>query len=438
MRWYESAEKSLVGLAVTYGATIIDEAELRAEDFYHVAHQEIWRACLALHEAGKPVDLTLIHGELARVGKLKAVDAVIDDSISAHGLPALVEDYAAEVRKASLTRRVCMELSEVMHKGKSGLLEGEDLVGEALRVTSVLSTASPSKARGIGDCAELAVLEMQKMQMRKDAGEAIVSGLPTGLTDLDEILGGIPTGVVTILGGRPSMGKSALARGIAAHIAGQGLGVHVFSMEDTASDYAKRQLADGAHVDLGRLHKLALGRSDLTSIAGEGDRLRSLNGHWLVDDVAGLSSSQVAARVRRHKREIKTRLVVVDYAQLMNEPDAPSGDKGMSVGLAAERLQRLAREEDLAVVLLSQLNRECDKRPDKRPMLEQVANVVIFCYRDEVYNPETKERGVGEILIRKNKNGGTGHARLAWDGPTATYRNLARRDYTQPRYEAEY
>jgi replicative DNA helicase len=266
-------------------------------------------------------------------------------------------------------------------------------------------------------------------------------GLSTGLPDLDRLTGGVRVGGLVILAGRPSMGKSALARTIAATTARSGAGgVHVFSLEDGSEDYALRQVADDARIDLERL---SAGRFESGEAGGAAWAVANLRGlPWLVDSDSGISAQEIASRVRRHKRELNTKLVVVDYVQLLVDKRIPRHEKRLQVDVASEDLRTLAAQEGVAIVLISQLSRKVDERPNKRPILsdlresgglEQIADQVLFCYRGEYYEPDNAElHGLAEIIVRKNKHGRSNFAvDVAFDNPTATFRPLAHHQRSQ-------
>jgi len=248
---------------------------------------------------------------------------------------------------------------------------------------------------------------------------------------------------VTIVAGRPSHGKSSLTRTIADNANLAGCGVHVFSPEDRKNTYGMRLLADRSRVDLGRLRTMkGVTKGELNAIMDAANGVYQRR-NWLVDDSAGLTSAQMAMRIRRRRRGNQTRLVVVDYIQLVRESARDMKD---SVGLSIKNLAQVARDENVAMLVLSQLSRDVERRIDKRPQLsdlretgelEQVAESVVFVMQPTKYlNPEStgdseemeKWTGKGLAIVAKHKNSSTGQAVLAWDGPTATYRDLATHD----------
>lgn len=432
-----TAEQLAVGMALTGQHVVPDDW---TPDAFHSPPLRL--LATAIHElraVGSP------HGFEEVLGYLRGQDRLEP----AGGQSAVLELYVAgkqctwralpdvwdQVVDAWGTRRVRLALGEAMQLADR--LGYDELISLCYETLSKCGLSRGDSAQSI----EQVIRETAKaMQLRSERGG--LDGIGTGFPDLDDMTGGIGEGQVCIVAGRPSMGKSAIARSFADYASSQGHGVHVFSLEDTAESYGMRCLADHAGVDLGALRVIGptTPRHILEQTMQAASRLYSRPQNWLIDDTAGLSSGQIGQRVRKHRPRLGTKLVVIDYVQLIREKDA-SG-KMDEVSMAAESLVRLARDERVAIVLLSQLSRACEQRPDKRPLLsdlretgvlEQVAHQVLLCYRPEYYmGKDDKDtlrlRGKGAVIVAKNKNGRTGEAWLKWDASTATYRNLSRRE----------
>jgi replicative DNA helicase len=427
---YDSAEQALLGAVILEGDGAYDAAAVEPGDFFNLRHQKIWGAMRDLRELGQPAgDVQLLESALAEdldpVGGLAYLA-----SLTAATVPSHVSEYSRLVRKAALTRRVQLALSELT----SSDLEGSELLAEVLDRVRRLTVDLDDPARTMAEAAVETRDELTEAVARKEAGEGCW-GLSTGYADVDDLLGGLQRGVVTILAGRPSMGKSALARSFAANVVAAGYGAHVFSLEDSRRSYTLRQLSDTGSVPLKRFQTLDLKYGDVESVGRAVSMLRERR-RWLIDDTAALGASEIALRVRKHKPEVDTALVVVDYGQLIREPDIPPNELRVQLEVATKRLVELARTEDICVLLLSQLSRACETRPNKRPILsdlresgnlEQDAYAVMFLYLDEKYNEESEDRGVAELLLRKNKNGSTGTVKLAFDADTATFKTFSPR-----------
>jgi replicative DNA helicase len=431
-RFYSpEAERSILTACMLLGGEAVARAELADEAFFDPKHRVVWQAINRLAVENKQPDPVLVLDELERIGKVGIVGGIgfLSDLMAETPTGTNVEHYAAIVRDLHLQREVRVAIGDLISDASKNERNGAAMLESLYEIASRLAKqVGGDVGKSIGDWTKLALSRLEKLA-QTDGGATF--GISTGLEDLDEILGGLMPGNVTILGGRPSMGKSALARTIADGINARGIGVHVFSVEDSGESYALRALADHGRLDLARLMKGQVQRGDMEPLQRATGELFERRAWW-VDDVTGVSAEQIALRVRRLKRELGTQLVVVDYLQLLVEPKAR--DKMEEVSRAAESLARLARSEGVAVLALSQLSRDCERRPDKRPIaadlretgvLEQIAYAICFCYRDEVYDPRSPDAGVAEVLVRKNKNGRTGTVKLRWDGPSTAFRPLS-------------
>ncbi len=421
--WHRESEMAVIGAALCKPETYY-EAELRPSDFFDPKHRKIWSAMgdiLARGEVLEPGTVELELGEWAdKVGGI----AYLSECVSAAGMA--VEVYAREIREAALTRTVQERLSQVQRSGA----RGEELLG----LVAEISTITPRKADPAEGMTEMALARFKRLCAMADKvrrNEPLELGVPTGIDDLDYALGGgLPFGAVTILGGRPSDGKSALARGIASHAVRSGFPTHYFSLEDDKAALTDRELADRARINLFRLRRGELGRDDVYRLAAAADELARVGGSWLVDDDPSASAVQIALRVRRHLKTLRTRLVVVDYIQLVQ---AEGETRKARVDRAIEVLVDLARKEDLAVLVLSQLGRlsEKESRPPRLSDLkesgdlEQVARAVIL-----VWQWELKGGGRGaELRVAKQKHGiRDAKVPVTWDADTATYRPRSWRD----------
>lgn len=428
------AEAALIGAVILRGEPAFDLAAVEPGDLFDLRHQAIWEVFTELRDAGHPPgDVQLIASALGdRLDKIGGLAYLAQTTEST--IPDNVSEYSSLIRTSALTRRVQEALAELSQSS----FEGSDLLAQVLERLQSLSRHVEDPTRSMPEVVGATLTELSDAVARSEEGQS-VWGLATGYDDLDKSLGGLQRGKVTILAARPSMGKSALARSIAAHVvaSGQG-GVHVFTPEDCGTTYALRQISDESKVPLERIRSLKFQQRDMAGIGFVCNRLKERH-RWLIDDTASLSTSDIGLRTRKHLVDNDTVLVVVDYAQLLTERDVPSHDPRLQVDAISKRLVGIARNHNVAVLLLSQLSRKCETRTGddgKRPILsdlresgslEQDAEAVLMLYRDEVYNEQSEDKGITEVLIRKNKNGSQGSVRLAWDGPTATHRPLSSR-----------
>jgi replicative DNA helicase len=435
------AERAVLGALMRSAQRVLELVVIDPRQFFLPAHIRIAQAACDLVEAGKPVDVVSIGdrlgGSLASVGGYGELAEIANGYLTAEN----VAHYVAIVNDHALKRRVCAAVGEVMRVADNEHDTGEDAHAELLRQASLVD--GPEQA---DRATSLADVVAESVARATGAAPKSVRSVLTGYVDIDDCCGGLARGSVSILAGRPSQGKSALARRIAFNAAAAGEGVHVFSLEDSRDRYGDRCVADLADVDLAKFSARTpcFTEAELDRIHGAASQVRMMS--LLIDDGAGLSSTQIANRVRQRARSLKTTLVVVDYVQLMRERGAR--EKRDEVDRAAEGMVRLAREQNVAVLLLSQLSRESERRDDKRPLLsdlresgtlEQVADAVFMVHQEWLYlNPDSKHEevkaayrkafGIADLLVRKNKHGARGDLKLRWNATTATYQNASLKD----------
>lgn len=444
LRWpshHPEAERSLIGAAIL-NAEAYDAAAISADLFYDSRCREVWGVLGAMRATGRPFEVVAIEAELG-AERARAVGGMgfLSECLEHATITMEVAlEHAKIVREDWVTRETVLALSDLIAKARADDLRGNELLQAAFGAMQRLLDRNEAKVLTMGQAVEATVHELMRLSQAKERGESISYGLATGYTDLDSILGGIPMSVVTVIAARPSMGKSSLLRGIADHITHpqSGHGGMYFTAEDTAQMLAMRTLSDHARVNLERLRALDLTRGDMDGLFIATNNLRERKA-WLIDDRSGITVEEIGLTIRRHKRRLNLKAVFVDYIQIVLAPPK----KGFRQATGEEDLRAkmdfladLAKQEGVAIVINSQLNRELEKRENKRPMMadlrgsgaiEERADVVIGLYRDEVYNDETEDRGIVEAIILKNKHGRTGTVELAWDAERASVRNLARR-----------
>ena len=271
-----------------------------------------------------------------------------------------------------------------------------------------------------------------------------VTGVPTGFADLDSMTSGMQGGDLIIVAGRPSMGKTAFSLNMAENVAlDTGLPVAVFSMEMASTQLAMRMIGSVGRLDQHRMRTGKLEDEDWEKLTTALGKLNEAP--IFIDEGAGLSSFDVRARARRlHRQTGKLGLIVVDYLQLMAAPAGRQGEnRATEISEISRSLKALAKELDCPVVALSQLNRSVEQRPDKRPVMsdlresgaiEQDADVILFIYRDEVYNPDSVDKGTAEIIIAKQRNGPIGRVRLTFIGQHTRFENYAGSGYVADSY----
>ncbi|MBX3633915.1 MAG: replicative DNA helicase [Rubrivivax sp.] len=406
-------------------------------DFYRHEHRLIYAAIGALVGAGKPADVITVFEQLQALGKAADCGGLAYLNALAQSVPsaANMRRYAEIVRERSILRKLIAASDEIATSAFNP---------QGRAVTTVLDEAESRifqigeegsrQRQGFQSIDKLVVQLIDRVQELHDNGAEEVTGVRSGFYDLDRMTAGMQKGDLIVLAARPSMGKTAFALNIAEHVAVQeGLPVLVFSMEMGAAQLALRLVGS-----LGRINQqnLRTGRLD----SGEWERLtdaveRLGQVQLLIDETPGLTSSELRARARRMARQFGTLgLIVIDYLQLMSGSSGSDENRATELGEISRGLKGLAKELQCPVIALSQLNRSVESRNDKRPMMsdlresgaiEQDADVIMFIYRDDYYNKDSKEPGVSEIIIAKQRNGPVGTVKLTFLKPLTRFDNLA-------------
>lgn len=290
----------------------------------------------------------------------------------------------------------------------------------------ILFSAARSSKEGFTKVSDIATRVFDDIE-KVASGEKSAWGVPTGFLDLDNILGGLIPKDLIIIGGRPSAGKTSFAMNIAENIAEKAGPVGVVSLEMSGEGLVTRLISSLSGVDSYRLRTGKIKKEDWPKLTQAKERLAKMN--LFIDDTSALPSTEIRSRCRRLHAQHGLKAMIVDYLQL-------AGDKSRSreeeISTASREMKATAKELDIPVIALCQLNRTCETRTDKRPMLsdlresgaiEQDADVIIMCYRDEYYNPNTQDKGIAEAIIRKHRNGPTGTVRLVWDANTTRFKD---------------
>ena len=411
-------------------------AEIRADDFYHPAHQTLFNAMVAVHDAGRPVDLItlsehlMLAKQLDSVGGPVALAEIADFAATA----ANVAHHARIVRDKAVKRRLIGVATEIVQTGYEETESADKLLDFAeSKIFDVSKAQSRSTFQNLHDEMPGVFDYVEGIMNRAGA----LSGLPTGFGDLDEMTGGLQPGELIIIAARPSMGKTAFALNIGRNAAvDHGKKVAVFSLEMTTRSLIVRLLASEARIDFSSLRKGFLPMADYRRLQEAADRLSQAN-IW-IDDSGSVSILEIKAKSRRLQAEHGLDLVVVDYLQL-SHADGRRDRKDLEIAEISKGLKALAKELSIPVIALSQLNRGPEQRdPDKRrPMMgdlresgaiEQDADVIAFIYREVVYNKETEDPRCAEIIIEKQRNGPTGTVKLNFDGKYALFQNRTERD----------
>ncbi len=416
--------------------TIADEVS--EEDFYRRDHRLIFRAIDQLAEQGSPLDAVTLsewldqHALLDDVGGLSALGLLAQNTPSAANIKA----YAAIVRENSVMRQLIDVGNQIANSAYE--TEGRDssaLLDNAEKLVFDIAEQGKRGKRGFRNIRGLLAAAVDRIDMLFQQDDAI-TGVSTGFADLDNMTAGLQPADLIIVAGRPSMGKTTLAVNFAENAAIKNqVPVAIFSMEMPGEHLALRMMSSLGHIDQ---HKIRTGKLDdddwprLTSAVSLLD-----SAPIFIDDTPALTPIELRARARRLKREHDLGLIVIDYLQLMQVSNTRE-NRATEISEISRNLKALAKELEVPVIALSQLNRSLESRTDRRPVMsdlresgaiEQDADVIMFIYRDEVYNEESPQKGLAEIIIGKQRNGPIGKCTLTFRGQYTRFENYAADNY---------
>jgi replicative DNA helicase len=402
------------------------------DDFYRRDHRLIFRGIATLAEANQPLDVVTLsewlksHELLEDAGGLPYLGALARDTPSA----ANIQAYADIVRERSVLRQLIRAGTEVVTSAFQP--EGRDskeLLDNAERIIFEIAEQTGRHRQGFMGVKEILPQVVDRIAQLYEQ-ESEITGLATGFNDFDRMTSGMQPGDLVIVAARPSMGKTTFAMNIAEHAALKGPApVAVFSMEMPGESLVMRMLSSLCRVELQKIRTGRLDDEDWPRLTGTMNLLSQAP--LYIDDSAGLSPGEMRARARRLKREHGLGLIVVDYLQLMQVPGFKE-NRTAEISEISRGLKSMAKELEVPVIALSQLNRSLEQRPSKRPVMsdlresgaiEQDADVIVFIYRDEVYNEDSPDKGTAEIIIGKQRNGPIGTVRLTFLGRFTRFEN---------------
>ena len=406
-------------------------------DFYSDAHRIIYQQILRLAAEGKPADVVTVSEALQSVQKLDYVGGLAYLGLLVGNVPtaANIRHYAQIVRDRSILRQLAATAGDIADSAYNPMgRPAKEILDQA--EAKVLHIAEQG-SRGTQQFAEIGKLlagvveRIETLYNRDDPSD--VTGVPTGFADLDRMTSGLQPGDLVVVAGRPSMGKTAFALNVGEHVAlNTGQPVAVFSMEMGASQLALRMIGSVGRLDQHKLRTGRLASEDWERLSAALGRLNEAP--ILIDETPALNAIEVRSRARRLMKTYgKLGLVIVDYLQLM-QASTTGENRATEISEISRSMKALAKELRVPVMALSQLNRSLEQRPNKRPVMsdlresgaiEQDADLILFIYRDEVYNPETQEKGVAEIIVGKQRNGPIGTTRLTFLGEYTRFENFA-------------
>jgi len=443
------AEQSVIGGLLLENEALDKIADiLSAQDFYQHDHKTIFQHIGKLIEHNRPADIVTVAESLESTAELSTVGGIAYLGALAQNTPtaANIRRYAEIVRERAVMRKLVVVGSDIAESAYNpNGRDAQQLLDEAEAKIFQIAEGGQRSSQGFQNIQGLLpqVAERIDMLFSRD-NPSDVTGIPTGFSDLDSMTSGFQGGDLIIVAGRPSMGKTAFSLNIAENVAlDTGLPVAVFSMEMASTQLAMRMIGSVGRLDQHRMRTGRLEDEDWEKLTTALGRLNEAPIY--IDEGAGLSSFDVRARARRlHRQTGKLGLIVVDYLQLMSAPSGKQGEnRATEISEISRSLKALAKELDVPVVALSQLNRSVETRPDKRPVMsdlresgaiEQDADLILFIYRDEVYNPDSVDKGTAEIIIGKQRNGPIGRIKLTFIGEHTRFENYANAGYIPDNY----
>ncbi len=434
------AEQSVLGSILLSDRalyTLVIEEGLRPEDFYRERHGLIYEAMRALYDESEPVDVLTVTDRLRQMGKLEAVGgpAGIDELTGVVPAAGHARRYAQIVRENALMRRLLQTSFEIQESVFAHTAPPRELVEQAEK--AMLEVAHDDRQKDFKTIEDVLHTELDKMQ-RLSTEHTSLTGTPSGFKDLDEITGGFQPGNLIIIAARPAMGKSALVCNMAENAALQhGKGVALFSLEMAEAELAQRFVASQARIKGDELRKGRVAEKRWPKILEASQRLAAAP-LW-VDDSSDVGMLEIRAKARRLHSQQKLGLIIIDYLQLLRT-DSRYDNRVTAVGELSRGLKILARELEVPVIALSQLSRAVESRSPKKPQLsdlresgnlEQDADLVMFIYREDYYEPDSERPGEADLIIAKHRNGATDDVRLTFQKEYPKFMNYAGERYAQ-------
>lgn len=430
------AEKAILGSMLTQKEAAGKAIEVlgEGESFYKEAHKKIYEAIVSLFTRNEPADLVTVGEELKKKGNLDAIGGKKYLEILMASVPevANVEHYAKMVKEKAMLRNLINACDKVRGMSYESREEPDRIVDSAEKI---IFSATQERIREeflpIKSILKDTFRTIEQLYNKKEH----ITGIPTGYRDLDAKTAGLHNSELIVIAGRPSMGKSSLAASVAEYVGVQEKKpVAFFSLETSKEQLVQRMLCSKARVDAQKVRTGYLSESDWPKLTVAAGKLAEAP--IFIDDTPAISVLEIRAKARRLKVEHNIALIIIDYLQLMSSLKRTE-NRQQEISEITRSLKSLARELDIPIIALSQLSRASETRPDSRPRLsdlrdsgsiEQEADLVIFIFREEYYEPDNPEvRGVAEINIGKQRNGPTGTLRLAFIKEYTRFENLAKR-----------
>lgn len=429
------AEQAVIGSMLTDKDAVMAAVEkLNSESFYREDNRLIFESIINLYNRSEPIDLVTVKDELTSMGSFEKVGgfeylAILPDKVPT---TANVEKYIDIVEEKSILRKLIKTANEIIDLGYNPTEDVEDIMaGAEKKIFDIIQNKNQKSYTPIKDVLVESFTKLEELYNQKSK----ITGVPTGFADLDNQTAGLHGSDLILLAARPAMGKTAFALNIAAHAAiRENVPVAVFSLEMSKDQLVNRILCMEAMVDSNKVRTGKLEEDDWNKLAGVVGPI-SDSGIY-IDDTPGISIMEIRTKCRKLKMEKNIGLIVIDYIQLIQgSNNKRNGSREQEIAEISRSLKILAKELNVPVIALSQLSRAVEQRPDHRPMLsdlresgsiEQDADIVMFLYRDDYYNPDSEEKDISEVIIAKHRGGSTGTVKLLWMGSYTKFVNLAR------------
>ena len=429
------AEQAILGSMLTDKDAVIAALEVLKEDsFYREDHKLIFSAITSLYSKNEPIDVITVKAELSEMGVLDRVGGLEYLVELPERVPttANVERYVKIVDEKAMLRRLISTANELIALGYDESEDVDNIMDMAEK--RVFDLAQKKNTKGYSVMKDILVesfAELERLYNQKGN----VTGVSTGFYDLDNITAGLHNSDLLIVAARPAMGKSAFAINLAANAAIMSkVPVVIFNLEMSKEQVGNRILCSEALVDSNKIRTGQLDDEDWMKLAQTLGKMS--DAPIYIDDTPGISAMEIRAKCRKLKIEKNIGLIVIDYLQLISGSGKKNTSREQEISEISRSLKILAKELNVPVIALSQLSRTAEKRDDKRPMLsdlresgaiEQDADIVMFLYRDDYYNPDSEKKNVAEVIIAKHRGGSTGTVELAWLPSYTKFANLERR-----------
>ena len=414
------AEQAILGCMLTDKDAVISAVEiLKEDDFYREDNKAIYAAIMNLYNKAEPIDIITVKAELASIGKLESVGGLEYLAELPEKVPttANIDKYIKIVEEKSVLRSLIKTSNELITLGYDDTQEVDDIINIAeKKVFNLMQNRNQKGYTPIKDVLVDTFAQLEQLYNQKQQ----ITGVPTGFLDLDYKTSGLHKSDLVLIAARPAMGKSAFAINIASNAAVRAkTPVVIFSLEMSKEQIVNRILCSEAMVDSNKIRTGKVEEDDWVKLAGTLGPLSEAEIY--IDDTPGISITEIRAKCRKLKLEKNIGLVVIDYLQLVQGTSKKNNSREQEISEISRSLKILAKEIDVPVIALSQLSRAAEQRPDHRPMLsdlresgaiEQDADIVMFLYRDDYYNPDTEKKNIAEVILAKPRAGSTGTVEL--------------------------